>query len=302
MPSVGTIKKVKSMQVFHQPVVTIAQGDRAGICLPGLDPHNFERGLIGTPGTLPSVSGVICSMRRIKYYQHEINNGQKYHISVGHSTVMGTISLLEHDRLRGAELSDLLAPFDFSADYRTPESVGHFVLIDFEEPIIAPVGALVIGSKLDSDIHAKTCRLAFHGHVLITQSSNNNTFSGVVGSVLPESGTNLRDHIKLVKTKTRSGVVDRVESDSSIIIRDLISKGRDVSEYINKTVYVMCTGAADENQEESKLMQDPFVIKGTIESAFGKSGKLRVVIKRSPGQTAAPSPNNIVKMYMVQYK
>lgn len=40
-----------------------------------------------------------------------------------------------------------------------------FLLVELEKPVTCSVHALVIGSKLDTDIHANYCRLAFHGRI-----------------------------------------------------------------------------------------------------------------------------------------
>ena len=41
-----------------------------------------------------------------------------------------------------------------------------FALVQFEKPVTCQNNCLVIGSKLDTDIHANMCRIAFHGKLL----------------------------------------------------------------------------------------------------------------------------------------
>ena len=42
-----------------------------------------------------------------------------------------------------------------------------YAIMSFEQPIIStPIGSLIIGSKLDADISAKNCRLAFYGRIV----------------------------------------------------------------------------------------------------------------------------------------
>jgi selenocysteine-specific elongation factor len=55
LPDLRQEKKVKSMQMFKKAVSRIREGDRAGICVAGLDASLVERGLACTPGT-----GVYC--------------------------------------------------------------------------------------------------------------------------------------------------------------------------------------------------------------------------------------------------
>lgn len=51
LPELRVEKKVKSMQMFKKAVSCIRQGDRAGICVAGLDPELMERGIACTPGS-----------------------------------------------------------------------------------------------------------------------------------------------------------------------------------------------------------------------------------------------------------
>jgi len=50
LPEVGQERKIKSMQMFRKPVTRLSQGDRAGICVPGLESSLLERGIACTPG------------------------------------------------------------------------------------------------------------------------------------------------------------------------------------------------------------------------------------------------------------
>lgn len=52
IPSLQQEKKVKSMQMFKQPLEVARKGDRLGICVTQLDPKLLERGLVCTPGTV----------------------------------------------------------------------------------------------------------------------------------------------------------------------------------------------------------------------------------------------------------
>jgi hypothetical protein len=67
----------------------------------------------------------------------------------------------------------------------------------FETPVQAPLSALVIGSRLDADIHAPTCRLAFFGRL---------------AEPLPSADVHELARCGLYKRKLKQGVVDRVEA------------------------------------------------------------------------------------------
>lgn len=127
----------------------------------------------------------------------------KFHITVGHETVMGHIFLF------GLPSSSVPSPssssssstdedLDFTQEYTYQEElytdsaisakldeqnalgsasaggtataadipVKQFVLVELEKPVTCSRHALMIGSKLDTDIHANMCRLAFHGRIV----------------------------------------------------------------------------------------------------------------------------------------
>ena len=108
----------------------------------------------------------------------------------------------------------------------------------------------MIASKLDKDIAAKQCRLAFYGQVI---------------SLSLEQPTPVIDRVKIIKEKTRIGKVDRVNDARNLIIRDLFSKETTQELFMNKPVTV-------------KLNADT-QLPGTIIGTFGKSGKQKVQLK-----------------------
>ena len=57
IPFLKVTKKVKSMQIFRQPVQRASQGDRVGICVTQFDPKQVERCLVCSPGHLPTLYG-----------------------------------------------------------------------------------------------------------------------------------------------------------------------------------------------------------------------------------------------------
>ena len=65
------------------------QGDRAGVCVTQFDPKQLERGLVCTPNALPTISAAIIFVKKIPYYKGSVNTKAKFHITVGHETVMG---------------------------------------------------------------------------------------------------------------------------------------------------------------------------------------------------------------------
>lgn len=91
-PSLQLQRKVKSLQMFQQSVPAIAQGDRAGLCVSHLDSKLLERGIASAPpGSVPLVSGIVALVKKVPYYPLKLSCGSKFHISVGHSTIMATV-------------------------------------------------------------------------------------------------------------------------------------------------------------------------------------------------------------------
>ena len=57
IPALKVTKKVRSMQMYRAPVHKAAQGDRVGICVTQFDSKLLERGLVCSPGHLPTIYG-----------------------------------------------------------------------------------------------------------------------------------------------------------------------------------------------------------------------------------------------------
>lgn len=61
-------------------------------------------------------------------------------------------------------------PGELTGQAVDPTSHNHFgpqwVLIKFDQPVTAPADSLVIGARLDADMHGESCRLAFYGRLL----------------------------------------------------------------------------------------------------------------------------------------
>ena len=143
-------------------------------------------------------------------------------VTVGHETVMAKVTFFSCQESAVPESN-----FDFSREYPyqdelmdsgpihthttirhaaamkpddvTAKSTNQFALLEFEKPITCHAQSIVIGSRLDSDAFANTCRIAFHGKLVhsITEKDFETT-------VLP--------NIKIFKRKSREGTVDRVNT------------------------------------------------------------------------------------------
>ena len=246
------------------------QGDRAGVCVTQFDPKLLERGLVCSQGALPTIESCIVNVDKIAYYKGTIQSKAKFHITTGHDTVMGRVTLFGY---HGNDVIDTkTSDFDFSKEYVYQEEfisppkqetdisasgsveshpATQFAIIEYEKPVTCPKNSLVIGSKLDMDIHTSTCRIAFHGQLLVTMANDTEK-----QKILPK--------LKVYKTKVREGLVERCQDEYSVIGKNLFKKETNIQAFTNLKV-TLSSGE-----------------KGHIEGGFGQSGKVKV---RIPGMS-----------------
>jgi len=93
IPILKEQKKVKSIQVFRKPVEKASQGDRCGICISNFDAKLFERGIVCTPNHAKTAYAVIIKVNKIKHFKGKIESGSKFHITVGHETILAKLDL-----------------------------------------------------------------------------------------------------------------------------------------------------------------------------------------------------------------
>ena len=72
-------------------VFCCVKGDRAGLCVVGLDAKALERGMAATPNSVPEISCAIAVVRKVRYFADTSKSNTKFHITVGHTTVMGNV-------------------------------------------------------------------------------------------------------------------------------------------------------------------------------------------------------------------
>jgi len=253
IPSLAVSKKVKSMQMFRKSVDNLVHGDRAGICVTQFDPTLLERGLVCAPGSIHTAFGIIVDFNLIRYFKSDVKSKAKFHISLGHETVMAKITLFSCSKCSG----DSVDNFDFSKEYQYEECYSNnsdsvdtsprdkYVLLEFETAVPVVPNCIVIGSKLDSDVNANICRLAFHGKALKTFTNKD------------YSKTDL-PNLKIYKDKQKEGIVERASNEYEVIVKELIKKETNLELFTGLKVE-LSTGE-----------------KGVIEGSFGQSGKIKV--------------------------
>ncbi|XP_034388106.1 selenocysteine-specific elongation factor [Cyclopterus lumpus] len=272
IPSLKVTKKIKSVQMFRKPVSAAMQGDRVGVCVTQFDPKLLERGVVCTPGSLRTLYAAVISVRKIGYFKGSLATRAKFHITVGHETVMARVMFFGLPPVGASEPpSDttpstsqpcsLDLPFTFERQYfyqdkyetgqreasLAPEPE-QWALLEFERPVTCPSLCLVIGSKLDTDIHANACRLAFQGRLLQGFEDK-----GYAETALPR--------LHIYKTKHKEGQVERVTDDYTVIGRNLFKKETNLQLFLGLKV-TLSTG---EN--------------GIVEGGFGQSGKFKIRVQ-----------------------
>ncbi|XP_023123110.1 selenocysteine-specific elongation factor [Amphiprion ocellaris] len=272
IPALKVTKKIKSVQMFRKPVSGAMQGDRVGVCVTQFDPKLLERGVVCTPGSLRTLFAAVISVRKISYFKGSLATRAKFHITVGHETVMARVTFFglppvsaseppSDSKPPPSEPCSLETPFTFDREYfHQDEYVAgqgegssgpdpeQWALLEFERPVTCPSLCLVIGSKLDTDIHANACRLAFQGRLLQGFEDKN-----YVETALPR--------LRIYKTKHKEGQVERVTDDYSVIGRSLFKKETNLQLFVGLKV-TLSTGET-----------------GVIEGGFGQSGKFKIRVQ-----------------------
>ncbi|KAK3245444.1 hypothetical protein CYMTET_44986 [Cymbomonas tetramitiformis] len=287
-------KKVKSMQMFHKPVETAYKGDRVGICVTQMDAKSLERGLLAEPKSVPTIDGAIAAVEKIRFFKGEINSKAKFHVTIGHATVMTEVIFFsrsaEGDAAGYAPLDERAKGFAMEGDFGYQESLNvtgqrpkgddgqelegskpqgpQFALLKFENPVTCPLNSLLIGSRFDTDIHCNTCRLAFHGRL---------------AQAVDPADTAAMQKLKLFKIKQREGVIERINDEYTAIGKGLFKKETDISLF-----------------NGMKVRTDDGAV-GTIDGSFGKSGKYKINFPDGVPENAATAGHNRISMQFKRY-
>jgi len=303
-PTLSMKRKIKSIQVFRQNVTNIKQGDRAGICISNFSPSLMERGISCSPSYMKLWYGGIALVRKARYFNGELKSGTKFHISVGHCTIMADVKFwgyneLEYRLKMNGEEKNILnssflsdegnsnhfpslqfnynESFLYQEKYKDTLTINkgsnndltifplHWASLDFQAPIYCPVNSLIIGSRLDVCSYSQQKSSKF----------SRLSFSGRLTERFASKGD--VSQLRLYITKEKRGIVCRLgdayrRTDDGMIIRyeiygkDLFQKQTNVNEFIGLRVIT----------EESDV--------GIIRSSYGTSGKFKIEF---PGGTCA---------------
>lgn len=260
IPQLKEDRKVKSIQVFRNPVNSGSAGDRLGLCMTNFDSKLLERGLVCQKGSVLTSNAVIIKLNRIKFYKRDIKTKSKFHCSVGHETVMGVILVFSSNQPNFNWESEFC--FEETFPDEPDSSKTYFGLIEFEQPVMVHEDMLLIGSKLDTE-QKNVCRLAFHGQISLQLSSSDKNYKH---TFLPG--------LKIFKTKSKEGTVQRVVNETEIITANLFEKETDRSKFVG----MQCELTTGEI--------------GTIAGSFGQSSKVKIQFKSSLQQSTLEALKN----------
>lgn len=198
-------------------------------------------------------------IKKVNYFKHTILSKTKFHITSDHQTVMGIITIfkskninkeilefannnLNHKVYQNIDINEEYLYLEEFKDNNNSENI--FAAIVLEKELLCSLGGLIIGAKLDTDINANICRLAFYGNIIQLYNKKNITEL---------------EKIKICKEKEKKGVVEEIIDNYMIKVKNLFKKENNIADYIGKNVI---------------LSNNNYV--GKIHSAFGKSGKIKV--------------------------
>jgi len=165
-----------------------------------------------------------------------------------------------------------------------PACEWQFAALQFDAPLHAPLGSLVIGSRLDAGgagaAGAAGCRIAFFGRLV---------------AALPPpraAGEHPLAALRLFKRKLKVGTVDRVDGDGGgggggggdtvLVGRGLFRKGADAGRFAG--LALRTRGGA----------------RGVLEGAFGKAGKFKA--RFASAAAGAPPPPRAGDELLLAYK
>lgn len=250
-PMISEERKVKSMQKFRKPVTNASAGDRVAICVTNFNTQNVERGLLcQQKNSLQVTYAVIIKLNKVEYFKRQIETRMKFHCSVGHETTIGKILLFSSDDNSDFDCNSSYS-YEDNYDYESSNSKHFFCLIEFNNPVITYENMLLIASKLDTE-DSKVCRIAFHGKIKVLNSSSDKNYAET-----------FLHRLKIHKTKSKEGFVQRYVNEREVIVADLFKKDSDLTKFVN----MKCELSTGET--------------GMIIGAFGKSAKVRVQFRES---------------------
>ena len=198
-------------------------------------------------------------------------SGAKFHVSIGHSTILSTITLFSQDT--GTDDTE----FSYDNQYAYVPSLSAdmtdhvYALIEFDRSTVIALNSKVLGSKLDTDVHTTSCRLAFEGQMLLAMTCEKYKSQDLV-------------KLKVFKRKEKKGVIERANNDLELIGKNMFKKETNIPLF-NGFKVTLSSGST-----------------GLLDGRFGQSGKFKVRLTEplSPEEKAVLGANKKKKEEQAQ--
>lgn len=300
LPAHQVSKKVKSLQVFKQSVVTAGRGDRVGLCVPQFDASRMERGMVSAFLPKAELSGPPCTVaciadvRRVRFHRLPCDSGTKFHVILGHTTVMGslrffsqemssTVFSIQTESISEASLSEVRefddaqpAPLGAPAAEKQGER-RYLALVLLEQPAFTYCGAKLIAMRLDAE--QNQCRIAVSGTVRYIYRHSSSSPSA------PKNHEEPWRQLPVYRYRYRSFSVDRVLSELSCIASvrpDVSTEAEATREAAQRLVgmnvsFVTHSGVLPTDGRQ--LPQSAARIPGKVTSTFGSGVKVTLVFE-----------------------
>ena len=322
IPRLGLSRKVKTMQVFKQPVEVATKGSRVAVCTTQIDPKLIERDYL-SQADLPRDQQVVATfdmcvgtVSRIAFFKENVSSGSKIHLTLGYTTVLAEAHFFLPERKngeRGGHEGNEEA-FDLARDYAhlgELEALGRageaedgqvYAVLVFDKAVTCPVGTAYIASRLDLDVHTKQCRLAFHGTLLRIHPFDG-CHQSQGGAQAGAGGDSRRDWLRAIrigKLKSRAGKVERIDkSDPAVcIVSGFFTKDSDISKFLGQEVYYAGPLVSELSEGGNGNGGSGGRMRGTLESSFGKSGKVKVRFEASAAHLLGGEVTIAFKKYL----
>lgn len=343
LPELQTTRKVKNLQVFHRPVEVARGGDRVGLCVAQFDPTSMERGVLcsaelspatasgagglrgapkvskasgptATAAPLTSSTQFIAEVHRVRYHPLPCSSQTKLHVTIAHSTVVGTMRFFS----RRTSTEGVTAPLDLNIESLYLDELGDeavqvysnsateplragapspavenptkfYALLLLERPVFAAVGSTVIAMRLDVE-RDNFCRIALAG-----------TIRCVLNDSVELNQVPLWRQLPIVRFRQRTLRVDRILDERSCIADGVVSldlhsssssEGRqkssllaEVQKFVGLRVAFhrkragKSSGDATDGHESDAEVHDDDAVCGRVDSTFGKTGKVKLVFE-----------------------
>ena len=167
LPEFKVTKKVKSMQMFRKSVAKASQGDRVAALVTQLDADKIERAIVCAPGSIPTFSAAVIRVERVRFFKGACPSKRKFHMTVGHTTVMATANFFVLPPAPGVAAGGALeagpgkgreTALDLERDYLLADELlptgkdapvgSQWAIVVLEKPVTAPLDSLLIYTSI----------------------------------------------------------------------------------------------------------------------------------------------------------